>query len=89
MKNEVKPRTWTRTSIVLDDELLSAATRLSGGRSKRAVVEEALRTFVEVKSAERRKEVYKERLRRLETSLRDLKLRESPSSLLRIDRESR
>lgn len=76
-----------RTNIVLNDELLKEALRLSGGRSKRAVVEEALRTFVEVRSAERRKEAYKERVRRLEARLRSLRVRESPSSILRADRE--
>jgi Arc/MetJ family transcription regulator len=76
-----------RTNIVLNDELLREALRLSGARSKRAVVEEALRTFVEVRSAERRKEAYKERVRRLEARLRNLRFRENPSSILRADRE--
>lgn len=76
-----------RTNIVLNEQLLREALRLSGARSKRAVVEEALRTFVEVRSAERRRETYKERVRRLEARLRNLRFRESPSSILRADRE--
>jgi Arc/MetJ family transcription regulator len=78
-----------RTNLVLNDELLEEATRLSGGRSKRAVVEEALRTYVEAKNAERRREAYRDRVRRLALRLRDLKLREIPSRILRADRERR
>ena len=35
-----------RTSIVLDDALVAKAMKLSGLKTKRAVVEEALRTLV-------------------------------------------
>jgi Arc/MetJ family transcription regulator len=35
-----------RTNIVLDDELVAEAARLSGIKTKRALVHEALRTFV-------------------------------------------
>ena len=35
-----------RTNIVIDDELLAAAMQLTGIRTKRAVVEEALRVLV-------------------------------------------
>ena len=51
-----------RTNIVLNDELLREAARYAKGRSKRALVEEALSTFVAVKSAERRRVTYRERL---------------------------
>jgi Arc/MetJ family transcription regulator len=76
-----------RTNIVLNDELLREAARYARGRSKRALVEEALATFVAVKSAERRRSTYRERLNDLETRLSGLRLRESPSRLLRRDRE--
>jgi Arc/MetJ family transcription regulator len=36
-----------RTNIVLDDELVAEAARLSGIKTKRELVHEALRTFVE------------------------------------------
>ncbi len=36
----------TRTNIVLDDDLVQEASRLSGIRTKRAVVHEALRFFI-------------------------------------------
>jgi len=76
-----------RTNIVLNDDLLREAARYAKGRSKRALVEEALATFVEVKSAEQRRAMYRERLTRLETRLGTLRLRESPSRLLRQDRQ--
>lgn len=36
-----------RTNIVLDDELVAEAMRLSGARTKREVVDRALRDFVQ------------------------------------------
>jgi Arc/MetJ family transcription regulator len=76
-----------RTNIVLNDDLLREAARYAKGRSKRALVEEALTTFVEVKSAERRRATYRERLAALETRLSALRLRESPSRVLQQDRQ--
>jgi Arc/MetJ family transcription regulator len=76
-----------RTNIVLNDELLREAARYGKGRSKRALVEEALQTFVAVKSAERRRATYRERLSSLDARLGALRLRESPSRLLRQDRQ--
>lgn len=76
-----------RTNLVLNDDLMKEAMRLGGARSKRALVEDALRTYIEVKRAERRREAYQERVRRLNVRLRDLQLRESPSCILRADRE--
>ena len=37
-----------RTNIVLDDELVERAQQLSGIRTKREVVDQALRTFIRV-----------------------------------------
>lgn len=39
-----------RTNIVLDNELLQEALRVTGLRTKRAVVHEALRTLVRVRT---------------------------------------
>jgi len=39
-----------RTNIVLDDKVLEEAMRLTGLKTKRSVVDEALRTLVRVKS---------------------------------------
>ena len=76
-----------RTNIVLNDELLREAMKVSRARSKRALVEEALRTFVEVRAAEERSATYREKLRRLGPALRALKLRQPPRELLRADRD--
>ena len=38
-----------RTNIVLDDQLVNEAQRLSGIRTKKEVVHEALRTFIRLK----------------------------------------
>ena len=42
-----------RTNVVIDDELMAAALESTGLRTKRAVIEEALRTLVQLKSQER------------------------------------
>ena len=38
-----------RTNIVIDDELMEEAIRLSGAASKKEVVDAALRKFVQIK----------------------------------------
>ena len=76
-----------RTNIVLNDELLREAARFAKGRSKRALVEEALQTFLAVKTAEQRRATYRDRLATLEARLGALRLRERPSRLLRQDRQ--
>ena len=78
-----------RANLVVNDELLAEALRVHGGGSKRAVVEAALRTFVEVKTAERRRESYRARVRQVADRLQHIRLRESPSELLRADRDKR
>ena len=42
-----------RTNIVIDDELMAAALESTGLKTKRAVVEEALRTLVRMKAQEK------------------------------------
>jgi Arc/MetJ family transcription regulator len=42
-----------RTNIVIDDELLNEAMRLSGLTTKRAVVEEGLRKLIRLKNQEK------------------------------------
>jgi len=41
-----------RTNVVLDDELVAEAMRRTGLTTKRAVIEEALRTLVRLKAQE-------------------------------------
>ena len=78
-----------RTNVILNDNLVDEALRLSGSRSKREVLDAALRTYVEVKTAERRRASFRERLSRLDAKLARLRLRTSPHDLLRRDRDER
>ncbi len=41
-----------RTNVVIDDELMAEAMRCTGLKTKRAVIEEALRTLIRLKSQE-------------------------------------
>jgi Arc/MetJ family transcription regulator len=41
-----------RTNIVIDDDLLTSAMQVSGLKTKRAVVETALRTYLQLKAQE-------------------------------------
>jgi hypothetical protein len=61
--------------------------RYSRARTRRALVEEALETFVSVKAEEQRRVTYTERVRGLQAKLGDLRLRRRPSEVLREDRE--
>jgi Arc/MetJ family transcription regulator len=78
-----------RTNIDLADELLAEAGRFARGRTKKAIVEEALKSFIDSKSAEARRRSYGEQLRALESRTASLSLRKSPAELLRADRDSR
>ncbi len=41
-----------RTNVVIDDELMAQAMKQTGLKTKKAVIEEALRTLVRLKSQE-------------------------------------
>ncbi len=75
-----------RTNIQLDDDLLREAKKLSGAKTKRALIEEALVTFIEVKTERARRASYTRWLQDLQGKLGGLQLREKPSALLRQDR---
>ena len=75
-----------RTNIDLDDELLEEAMRHSTARTKRALVEEALRTFVDVKTAELRRSSYRDRLTAIRGRTASLRLGKSVTEILRDDR---
>ena len=75
-----------RTNIELNDQLVEEARRYSSARTKRALIEEALRTFIEVESERRRSASYAARVREVQGRLSGLALRESPSQVLRQDR---
>ena len=78
-----------RTNIVLNDDLLREALQYASARTKRGVIEEALRTYVEVKAAERRCRTYRERVRILQDRLAGVALRSSAVDILREDRQRR
>jgi Arc/MetJ family transcription regulator len=50
--------THMRTNIVIDDQLMAEAQEASGARTKREVVEEALRMLVRLKRQERARELF-------------------------------
>ena len=78
-----------RTNIDLPEELLAEAGRFAHGRTKKAIVEEALKAFIQSKTAEARRHSYGERLRALENRTALLSLRQSPAEVLRADRDRR
>ena len=78
-----------RKSIDVAEELIAEAGKFAHGRTKKAIVEEALRSFVQTKSKEAGLRSYGERLRELESRTASLSLRESPAELLRADRDHR
>jgi len=77
-----------RIDITLDDELVREAMRHSQAQTIRGLIEEALRSFIRVKGDERRKAIYAERLKALRPELDRVRVSESPSSVLRRDRDS-
>ena len=78
-----------RTNVVLNDDLVTEAMQYTSARTKRALIEEALRTFVAVKAEERRRTTYGERVRALQGRLAEVRMRSSGLDLLREDRQRR
>lgn len=78
-----------RTNVILNDELMEEASRYSTARSKSALIEEALRVFVETRAAQRRRASYERRLMELRQRLAGVTLRESAVELVRRDRDRR
>ena len=75
-----------RTNIDLDDELVEEAMQYSKARTKRALVEEALRTFVDVRAREQRRSAYADRLASIRSRTSSIRLKKSASDILREDR---
>jgi hypothetical protein len=76
-----------RTNLVLNDDLLREARQYSDARTKSALAEEALRAFVAMRAAERRRRDYAKRLRHVQQALAGRRFREDGASILREDRE--
>jgi Arc/MetJ family transcription regulator len=75
-----------RTNIDISDDLLREAMRYTNARTKKQIVEEALRLFIEFRAQELRTRTYKERMNELEAKTARLTLRERPTEILRRDR---
>lgn len=78
-----------RTNIELDDDLVAEAQKYSTAKTKRALVEEALASFIATKLDERRRLTYKDRLGALRSRTRTVRLRSDTREILREQRESR
>ena len=78
-----------RTNIHLDDELLERARQYSGAKSKRALVEEALATYVAVKAEERRRLTYQERLQSVRAKAGAVRLKSDTREVVRSARDAR
>ena len=76
-----------RTNIVLNDELVRDAMAYSRATSKTALVEEALRTLVQVRSESERRRTYEERLVKVQQAANGKRFREQPHEVVRTDRE--
>jgi Arc/MetJ family transcription regulator len=76
-----------RTNIVLNNDLVKEAFKYSQAGSKRALVEEALRVFIEVRAHERRAALYRSRIDALDRRMQGVVFRDKPSAILRADRE--
>ncbi|MBM4041131.1 MAG: type II toxin-antitoxin system VapB family antitoxin [Planctomycetes bacterium] len=72
-----------RTNIVLDDQLVEQAMQLTGIRTKRALVEEALRTLVHSRQYEGRVARYMRLYEALKPRIARVRVSEPPSSLIR------
>jgi Arc/MetJ family transcription regulator len=81
--------TIMRTNVVLNDDLIREAMQYTTVRTKRALIEQALRTFVEVKAADQRRRTYAERVGGLQDRLAGVTLRTSAVDILREDRQRR
>ena len=78
-----------RTNVVINDDLLREAMSLTSVRTKRALIEEALRTLIEVRTRQKQVRSYRDRARQIEDKLAGLSLRQSPAQVLREDRDRR
>jgi Arc/MetJ family transcription regulator len=76
-----------RTNVVLNDELVEEAMKYSTARSKSALIEEALRVFVQSRAVERRRASYERRLLQMRQQLAGVAPRESALDVVRRDRE--
>ena len=73
-------RTCLRTNVVLNSELVEEAAKYSTAKTKSALIEEALRVFVETRAGDPRRGEYQRRLRDLQRRLADVGQRPASGS---------
>ncbi len=78
-----------RTNIELNDDLLTEAQKYSRAKTKRALVEEALTAFIKMRTEERRRRTYKDRLKDIRAKASSVRLTSDSREIVRKDRESR
>lgn len=76
-----------RTNVVLNDELVEEAMKYATTRNKSALIEEALRVFLQTRAAERKRASYERRLLGLRQKVQGVSPRESALDIIRRDRE--
>ena len=75
-----------RTNIDLDEDLIRKARRYSSCRTKRALMEEVLRFFIDAKSDAQRREDYAKRSEEIRKITSKLRLGKSAVDIIREDR---
>lgn len=75
-----------RTNIDLDEDLLREAKRFSSSQTKRGIVEEALRAFVDMKKQEQQWKKWDKRVNEIAKKTSKLRYDESAVDLIREDR---
>lgn len=76
-----------RTNVVLNDELVEEAMKLSTVKSKSALIEESLRFFVASRQAENRRAQYGRRVLELQQKLSRSSPRQSAHEIVERDRQ--
>lgn len=72
-----------RTNIELDDDLIREARKYSTARTKRALIEEALRTLIETKSLDQRRKEHDRRSAEIREITKKLKIGSTSAMILR------
>jgi Arc/MetJ family transcription regulator len=75
-----------RTNIDLDEDLLRKARKYSSAKTKRALVEEALRKFIESNEYQRRLAAWNKSVDEIVKMTSNLRMDESAADIIRADR---
>ena len=75
-----------RANVKINDELLKEAFQYASTKNRSALIELALKTFIQVREASRKRKEYREQVVELQKQLASSKFRESSFSILKKDR---